>query len=116
MKPTPRPPHLFLRFFRWYCNPQLLRHIEGDLMEIFHERAHQQGARRASRQFMIDVLLLFRPGIVRPLALQRTLTPGYMWKTNMTLAWRNLLKGRGYSFINISGLAVGIAVAMLIGL
>lgn len=116
MKPTPRPPHLFLRFFRWYCNPQLLRHIEGDLIEIFHERVTQQGARRASRQFMIDVLLLFRPGIVRPLTLQQTLTPGYMWKTNMTLAWRNLLKGRGYSFINISGLAVGIAVAMLIGL
>ncbi|WP_254093134.1 ABC transporter permease [Dawidia soli] len=116
MNATPRPPHLFLRFFRWYCDPQLLRHIEGDLMEVYHERVVQQGARRASRQFMIDVLLLFRPGIVRPLTLQRTLTPGYMWKINMTLAWRNLVKGRGYSFINISGLAVGIAVAMLIGL
>jgi putative ABC transport system permease protein len=31
-------------------------------------------------------------------------------------AWRNILKTKGYSAINISGLAVGIAIAMLIGL
>jgi ABC-type antimicrobial peptide transport system permease subunit len=32
------------------------------------------------------------------------------------IAWRNLLKSKGYSFINIGGLATGMAVAMLIGL
>ena len=31
-------------------------------------------------------------------------------------AWRNLLKNKGYSAINIGGLAVGMAVTMLIGL
>src|SRR3954468_6731601 len=31
-------------------------------------------------------------------------------------AWRNLLKSRSSSFINIGGLAIGMAVAMLIGL
>jgi ABC-type antimicrobial peptide transport system permease subunit len=32
------------------------------------------------------------------------------------VAWRNLIKNKGYSAINIGGLAVGMAVAMLIGL
>ncbi|MBC7745032.1 MAG: ABC transporter permease, partial [Flavobacterium sp.] len=32
------------------------------------------------------------------------------------IAWRNLLKSKGYSAINIGGLTVGMAVAMLIGL
>jgi putative ABC transport system permease protein len=32
------------------------------------------------------------------------------------IAWRNLIKNKVYSFINISGLAVGMAVAILIGL
>ena len=32
------------------------------------------------------------------------------------IAWRDLIKNKGASFINISGLAVGMAVAMLIGL
>lgn len=32
------------------------------------------------------------------------------------VAWRNLLRNKSYSFLNITGLAVGIAVTMLIGL
>jgi putative ABC transport system permease protein len=39
-----------------------------------------------------------------------------MLKNYFKIAWRNLLKNKTSSFINISGLAVGMAVAMLIGL
>jgi len=39
-----------------------------------------------------------------------------MFKNYFKTAWRNLLKNKAYSFINIGGLAVGMAVAMLIGL
>ena len=39
-----------------------------------------------------------------------------MLKNYIKIAWRNLLKNRTSSFINISGLAIGMAVAVLIGL
>ncbi len=39
-----------------------------------------------------------------------------MIKNYFKIAWRNLKKNKVYSFINIGGLAVGMAVAMLIGL
>lgn len=39
-----------------------------------------------------------------------------MFKNYFKTAWRNLIKTKGYSAINIGGLAVGMAVAMLIGL
>jgi len=39
-----------------------------------------------------------------------------MIKNYFTIAWRYLIKSKGYSAINIGGLAVGMAVAMLIGL
>ncbi|HTB23805.1 MAG TPA: hypothetical protein VK711_00480, partial [Puia sp.] len=39
-----------------------------------------------------------------------------MTKNYFKIAWRNLIKNKGYSAINIGGLAVGIAVALLIGL
>ncbi len=39
-----------------------------------------------------------------------------MIKNYFKIAWRNLIKSKGYSAINIGGLAVGMAVAMLIGL
>jgi putative ABC transport system permease protein len=39
-----------------------------------------------------------------------------MIKNYFKIAWRNLVKSKGYSAINIGGLAVGMAVALLIGL
>jgi putative ABC transport system permease protein len=39
-----------------------------------------------------------------------------MIKSYFKIAWRNLVKSKGYSAINIGGLAVGMAVAMLIAL
>ena len=39
-----------------------------------------------------------------------------MLKNYFLLAWRQLLKNKGYSFINIAGLATGMAIALLIGL
>ena len=39
-----------------------------------------------------------------------------MLQNYLKIALRNLLRNKVYSFINIAGLAVGMAVAMLIGL
>lgn len=39
-----------------------------------------------------------------------------MFKKNMKIAFRNLVKNRGFSFINIGGLTIGLTVALLIGL
>ena len=39
-----------------------------------------------------------------------------MIKNYFKIAWRNLVKNKVYSFINITGLAAGMAVAMIIGL
>ncbi|MBT1700461.1 ABC transporter permease [Fulvivirgaceae bacterium PWU4] len=39
-----------------------------------------------------------------------------MYKSYLKIAWRNLLKNKVYSFINVGGLAVGMAVTTLIAL
>lgn len=39
-----------------------------------------------------------------------------MFRNYLKIAWRNLTKNKGYSIINIGGLAIGMTVAMLIGL
>lgn len=40
----------------------------------------------------------------------------FMFKSYLIIAWRNLLKARAHSALNIAGLAVGMTVTMLIGL
>ena len=39
-----------------------------------------------------------------------------MLKNYIKIAWRNLKKNKGYSAINIGGLALGMAVTLIIGL
>jgi putative ABC transport system permease protein len=110
------PPKLFLRFFRWYCHPKLLKYIEGDLMELYEERVKEKGKRKADIRFIVDVLLLFRPSIIKPAEGYKQLNTYGMYKSYFKIGWRNLVKNKGYSFINIGGLAMGMAVAMLISL
>ncbi|MFM8913403.1 MAG: ABC transporter permease [Flammeovirgaceae bacterium] len=110
------PPKLCLRFFRWYCHPKLVNHIEGDLLEEYGNRLKEKGKWRADLKFCLDVLLLFRPGIIRPMEGYQRLNSYGMYKSYAKTGWRNLVKDKGYSFINIGGLALGMTVTILIGL
>ncbi len=47
---------------------------------------------------------------------EQKLNRNYMFKNYLKIAWRSLLRNKTQSFINIAGLSVGMAVAMLIGL
>lgn len=113
--PEPLPPQAFIRFFRWYCNPRIVDYIEGDLLEVYYKRVEKSGKRTADIRFLIDVLLLFRPWIIRKKRYQNLSSNG-MFKTYFKIGWRNLYKNKGYSFINMGGLALGMTVAMLIGM
>jgi putative ABC transport system permease protein len=116
MKERHEPPKMFLRFFRWFCHPKLLKYIEGDLMELYHERKVKSGKRKADVKFIIDVLLLFRPGIIKPRHNYYHVNNYAMFKSYFKIGWRNLFRNKSYSAINIGGLAVGMAVTILIGL
>lgn len=113
--PNPRPPRLAVRFLRWFCHPGLLASIEGDLVELYRERVGISGKRRANLVFIADVLLLFRPGIIRPSGGHQKLNNYGMFKSYLKIGWRNLLKSKVYSLINIGGLATGMGAAILIG-
>ena len=113
------PPRLADRFLQFFCAPHLLEEIQGDLHEEFEYQVERVGARRARWRYWRDVLGFFLPRYIKRKPAQYPQT--YLFSLNMLrnyfkIALRNLLKNKGYSFINIGGLAVGMAVAMLIGL
>ncbi len=111
-----RPPHFPLRFFRWFCHPKLRDSIEGDLMELYEEQKAKSGKWKADLKFTMDVILLFRPGIIGRENNHYALNNIDMLRHYFTIGWRNLVINKGYSLINIGGLALGMTVAMLIGL
>ncbi len=111
--PESTPPSFFLHFFRWFCHPSLAKYVEGDLMELYEERVREKGKRNADINFSIDVLLLFRPGIIKPAGYQQLNTYG-MYKSYIKVGWRNLVRNKSYSIINVAGLTLSMACGIFI--
>ena len=114
-----QPPRLADRFLQFFCAPHLLEEVQGDLHEEFEYQVERVGARRARWRYWRDVLGFLQPRYIKRKPSQYPQT--YLFSLNMLrnyfkIAVRNLLKNKGYSFINIGGLAVGMAVAILSGL
>ena len=108
-----KPPKRLLKFFRWFCDPEILEDLEGDLVELFEERAERNPI-RARALFTRDILLMFRPGIIKNFEGHKNLNNYGMLKNYLKSAWRNLMKYKGFSAINISSLSIGIAACMVI--
>ncbi|GAA0881103.1 ABC transporter permease [Algoriphagus jejuensis] len=92
----------------------MLDYIEGDLIEVYERNFQKLGKRNADWKFILDVLLLFRPGIIRPRKPYQNLTPFGMYKSHFKIGWRTLLRNKEYAGINIAGLALSITCCILI--
>jgi len=108
------PPQWALRFLKLYCKPRALEIIEGDAYELFYKRIELEGIDKARRKFSWDVLRFFRLRYIKGLEDFNSLNKIAMFKNYFKISVRSLLKQRFYSFINISGLALGLAACLLI--
>lgn len=108
------PPSFFLAFFRWFCHPGIVEDIEGDLLERFERRVPLKGQRAARKLFIKDVLMLFRPGIIRSFRRNQKLNSYGMFKHNLLISYRSFLRNKSAFFTNLIGLSSGIACTLLI--
>lgn len=108
------PPKFFLKLFRWYCHPRLVDSIEGDLMELYKERAQRNGRLYANLLFIREVILLARKGIIRPLEGSYQMTSYGMVKSYVKLGSRNLFKRKSLAGIKLLGLSIGMTTFLLI--
>ena len=107
---TITPPRWANRFLKWYCAPALLEEIEGDLYEVFFVRVKKYGLLSAQLLYIKEVLLFFRPTSFKKL--KPTVMPS-LFRNHFKIAARNLFIQKGYSLINVAGLAIALAVALL---
>jgi putative ABC transport system permease protein len=83
-------------------------------MEFYYERCDIAGKRKADLNFIIDVVLLCRPGIINPSQPHHTINYYGMLKNYFKVSIRNIRKYKTFSFINIFGLSVAMSVCMLV--
>ena len=110
-----QPPKWASRFLEWYCNPQLLEEIQGDVYELYQRRLADKGRSTADRKFVWEVLRFFRwSNIKRSKTIFYSSNNTAMFRNYLKVSWRSLIKHKGYTALNIAGLAVGICCFILI--
>lgn len=110
-----QPPKWADRFLAWFCDPDLLEDLQGDLYEIFTYHC-QQGQVMKARYLYI--WLVFRSFRWSALKKNQKLKNSFfiMTKNNFKIAFRVLWRDKFNSAINLLGLTLGITCFLLLGL
>ena len=114
-KKNGHPPKLAQRLLLSFLREDLSDEVLGDLEEKFYKTSNRASLFKAKLNYWHQVVNYARPFAVRKLKS----TPSNniaMFQSYFKIGWRNVFKEKGYSLINIGGLAAGMAVAVLIGL
>ncbi|MDW3191143.1 MAG: FtsX-like permease family protein [Cytophagales bacterium] len=92
--------------------PELVEHMIGDLHEIYEDRLETRSVFMARLLFYRDCFQLLRPYLFKPF-FQRSKTY-IMINNHLKIGYRNLLKYRNYSLINLLGLSLGLAASIIL--
>lgn len=94
----------------WFLLPDNEREsLVGDFDEIFREKIKYKGKLAAMFWYWSQVILLI-PSSLK----ESTYWSVLMFRNNLKIAFRNLIRHKGFSFLNITGLAIGMVCTILI--
>ena len=112
-KKSQSPPAWAEQFLAWYCKPELLEDLQGDLNEYFERNLHKKGRRKARFIYVLDVLKFFRPYTLRKPHLLDLFINFIMLGSYIKTSRRNIVRNKLFSGINIFGLGVSMSVGLL---
>jgi putative ABC transport system permease protein len=105
-----------LKWLSWFCPPQLLEGIEGDLAEQYKGDVDRLGRAKARRRLFFTTARFLHHEIILRNKIALRLINTIMLGNYIRVAARNIQKRKLYSMINAIGLSIGIAFCMLIWL
>ncbi|MEQ8925036.1 MAG: ABC transporter permease [Fulvivirga sp.] len=106
------PPSLPQRFLQWFCKPELLEMIEGDLEEEFYNKAEHSSV-KAKWFYTIEVLRFFRPFAIKKIFKNKSGTMGIN-ANYLKVAVRGFKNDKTNMVLSLVGLVVALACAMVI--
>lgn len=114
MKDNIHPPRWAERFLSWYCKPELLEDLQGDLNEYFERNVKSKGLIKARWIYVLDVFKFIRLYTIRKPQSLQPMNSFDVLQNNFRTSWRNISKNKLFATINIAGLAVAMCVGLII--
>lgn len=108
------PPRWAQRFLEWYCRPELLEDLQGDLNEYFQRNLEARSPVKAKLIYILDVIKFFRPYTLRNPKPSHPMHTIMIFQNYFKTSVRNLGKNKFFSTINIAGLAIAMVLGLLI--
>lgn len=105
----PQPPQWAHRFLLWFCNPHIVEEIEGDLLELFHQRVESKSVRSAKLNFIWDVFRFFRWSNIRRSTWFKNSAE---FTFHVKLAWRDTASNPFQSLVRLAGIAISFGYAI----
>ncbi len=103
------PPVVFERLLIRFVADQDKESLTGDFREMFSRISKKKGKWIASGWYIIHLIKLTAVNLF-----QRFIRSFYMLGNYIKIAFRNIVRHKGHSFINIGGLSIGIACSLLL--
>lgn len=103
-----------LRILRCFCPEHLRESIEGDLVQQYEKDVAEEGLNVARRRLLWNCIMFFRPGIILRRRNSISAINTIMLTNYILIAYRNVLKNKAFSIINVVGLGTGLAACLLI--
>lgn len=109
------PPRFATCLLHLFLAPNRAEELEGDLNELFHQRVLKVGLRNARWRYVRDVVSLMRPSLLKRQEHQHLRpTNTTMIRNYLKIAYRTVIQQKSYAFINVMGLALGLAACIII--
>ena len=115
MKQLTSPPKWAINLFKWFCNDHLREAVLGDLLELYERRRKSKGKGHADLFFIWNVIQFIQPFATRNKSPNHLDTTA-MYRNYVTIAWRNMLGQKMYTFIKVGGFALGLSTCIVIAL
>ncbi len=109
VKKKNNPPKILEIFLQSLLSPKDRESLLGDFTEMYDQISNEGGVFRAQCWYVFHIIKLM-PAYVE----NKIYWSVQMFKNYFKVAFRNLKKYKGYSFINIGGLATGLACSILV--
>ena len=98
------------RFLSWFCAPNLLEEVQGDLYESFMQNVEEVGEKRARRRYALDVIRFFNYSTIKGNRKWKSYKFNLpMFQHYFKITFRLFAKNKVYILINTLGLGIALA-------